>query len=77
MGLITYDEIPVGLPELDLHILVAAQFVQPRNEEGDFLESVSCSCSLKTIIGQDLKGEVLDSAVKGDTRCRFVFYLPN
>lgn len=28
-------------------------------------------------LGLALKGEVLESAVKGDTRCRFVFYLPN
>lgn len=27
-------------------------------------------------LGIRLKGEVLESAAKGDTRCRFVFYLP-
>ena len=42
-----------------------------------------CECSLGHAshylagLGQELKGEVLESAVKGDTRCRFVFYLPN
>ena len=41
-----------------------------------------CSCSLGHAshyvagLGQELRGEVLESAVKGDTRCRFVFYLP-
>jgi hypothetical protein len=28
-------------------------------------------------LGLDIKGQVLESAVKGDTRCRFVFFLPN
>lgn len=42
-----------------------------------------CYCSLGHAshylagLGQELEGEVLESAVKGDTRCRFVFYLPN
>jgi hypothetical protein len=42
-----------------------------------------CECSLGHAshylagLDQELKGEVLESAVKGDTRCRFVFYLPN
>jgi hypothetical protein len=42
-----------------------------------------CNCSLGHAshylagLGQELKGEVLESAVKGDARCRFVFYLPN
>lgn len=41
-----------------------------------------CNCSLGHAshylagLGMELKGEVLESAVKGDTRCRFVFYLP-
>ena len=41
-----------------------------------------CECSLGHAshylagLGLDLKGEVLESAVKGNTRCRFVFYLP-
>jgi hypothetical protein len=42
-----------------------------------------CHCSLGHAshylagLDQELKGEVLESAIKGDTRCRFVFYLPN
>jgi hypothetical protein len=42
-----------------------------------------CYCSLGHAshylagLGRELKGEVLESAVRGDTRCRFVFYLPN
>jgi hypothetical protein len=42
-----------------------------------------CDCSLGHAshylagLGLELKGEVLESAIKGDTRCRFVFYLPN
>jgi len=41
-----------------------------------------CDCSLGHAshylagLGQELKGEVLESAVKGNTRCRFVFHLP-
>ena len=40
-----------------------------------------CSCSLGHAshylagLGMDIRGEVLESAVKGDARCRFVFYL--
>jgi hypothetical protein len=42
----------------------------------------ACYCSLGHAshylagLGMELKGEVLESAVKGDSRCRFVFYLP-
>jgi hypothetical protein len=42
-----------------------------------------CNCSLGHAshylagLGLELKGEVLESAVKGDSRCRFVFYLPD
>jgi hypothetical protein len=43
----------------------------------------ACNCSLGHAshylagLDQELKGQVLESAIKGDTRCRFVFYLPN
>ncbi len=43
----------------------------------------ACSCSLGHAshylagLGVELKGEVLESVVKGDPRCRFVFYLPD
>lgn len=42
-----------------------------------------CNCSLGHAshylagLDMEIKGEVLESAVKGDTRCRFVFYLPD
>jgi len=42
-----------------------------------------CSCSLGHAshylagLDQELKGEVLESAIQGNARCRFVFYLPN
>jgi hypothetical protein len=42
-----------------------------------------CYCSLGHAshylagLGLDIKGQVLESAVRGDTRCRFVFFLPN
>jgi hypothetical protein len=41
----------------------------------------ACNCSLGHAshylagLDQELRGEVLESAIKGDTRCRFVFYL--
>jgi hypothetical protein len=47
------------------------------------ISSDVCNCSLghasHYLAGLDLelKGEVLESAVKGDTRCRFVFHLPS
>ncbi|MFA5014391.1 MAG: hypothetical protein WC549_02470 [Actinomycetota bacterium] len=42
-----------------------------------------CYCSLGHAshylagLNQELKGEVLESAIRGDVRCRFVFYLPD
>jgi hypothetical protein len=42
-----------------------------------------CSCSLGHArhylagLGRKLSGEVLESAIKGDSRCRFVFHLPS
>lgn len=42
-----------------------------------------CYCSLGHAshylagLGRELRGEVLESVVKGDMRCRFVFYLPD
>jgi hypothetical protein len=42
----------------------------------------ACNCSLGHAshylagLGLELKGEVIESAVRGDTRCRFVFSLP-
>ena len=42
----------------------------------------ACNCSLGHAshylagLGQELEGEVLESAIQGDTRCRFVFHLP-
>jgi hypothetical protein len=47
------------------------------------VSSEVCDCSLGHAshylagLDQELRGEVLESAVKGDTRCRFVFYLPD
>jgi hypothetical protein len=41
-----------------------------------------CNCSLGHAshylagLDMEIKGEVLESAIKGDTRCRFVFHLP-
>jgi hypothetical protein len=41
-----------------------------------------CECSLGHAshylagLNLELKGEVLESAIRGNTRCRFVFYLP-
>ena len=43
----------------------------------------ACHCSLGHAshylagLGQELRGEVLESVIKGDIRCRFVFYLPD
>lgn len=46
------------------------------------ISSDVCDCSLGFAshylagLNRELKGEVLESAIKGDSRCRFVFYLP-
>ena len=46
------------------------------------ISSDVCDCSLGHAshylagLDKELKGEVLESAIKGDSRCRFVFYLP-
>lgn len=49
---------------------------------GDTLSADICHCSLGHAshylsgLGVELRGEVLESVVKGDDRCRFVFHLP-
>jgi hypothetical protein len=51
--------------------------------EDQWVSPEVCNCSLDHAshylagLGIELKGEVLESAIKGDTRCRFVFYLPD
>lgn len=46
------------------------------------ISSNACNCSLGHAshylagLDQEIRGEVLESVIKGDTRCRFVFYLP-
>jgi len=50
---------------------------------GEPISPEVCNCSLGHAshylagLDRDLRGEVLESAVRGDTRCRFVFHLPN
>jgi hypothetical protein len=51
--------------------------------QGQPVSPAVCACSLGHAshylagLGQALEGEVLESAVKGDPRCRFVFTLPS
>lgn len=50
--------------------------------QGKSIPAEICNCSLGHAshylagLGVELRGEVLESAVNGDERCRFVFYLP-
>jgi hypothetical protein len=52
-----------------------------RNDQPVSPEAYNCSLGHASHylagLDQELKGEVLESAIKGDTRCRFVFYLPD
>ena len=49
--------------------------------QGQPLSPEVCECSLGHAshslagLGQALRGEVLESAVRGDARCRFVFWV--
>lgn len=70
-------------PQLKRYYACHCPLVREAILEGQPLSPEICECSLGHAshylagLGQELRGEVLESAVKGDTRCRFVFYLPD
>ena len=70
-------------PEMKRYYACHCPLLREAIRKGRPISPDVCNCSLGHAshylagLGQDLKGEVLESAVKGDTRCRFVFYLPD
>ena len=70
-------------PEMKRYYACHCPLLREAIRKGQSISPDVCNCSLGHAshylagLGQDLKGEVLESAVKGDTRCRFVFYLPD
>ncbi len=70
-------------PEMKRYYACHCPLLREAIRKGRPISPDVCNCSLGHAshylagLGQDLKGEVLESAVKGDVRCRFVFYLPD
>jgi len=68
-------------PEMKRYYACHCPLLREAIRKGRPISPDVCNCSLGHAshylagLGQGLKGEVLESAVKGDTRCRFVFYL--
>ena len=57
---------------IEKHMAIIGDFVQSLTDLG-----LGHASHYLAGLDQELIGEVLESAVKGDTRCRFVFYLPH
>ncbi len=53
-------QVPTGLRRLQLllHILVARQLVQPRDDQGRLGEPVSCARRLQLVVGEDLERQL-------------------
>ena len=70
-------------PEMKRYYACHCPLLREAIRKGQSISPDVCNCSLGHAshylagLGRELKGEVLESAVKGDTRCRLVFYLPD
>jgi len=70
-------------PQLKRYYACHCPLVREAILQGQPVSPEVCDCSLGHAshylagLDQELRGEVLESAVKGDNRCRFVFYLPD
>jgi hypothetical protein len=70
-------------PQMKRYYACHCPLVREAILQGQPVSPEVCDCSLGHAshylagLGQQLRGEVLESAVRGDTRCRFVFYLPD
>ena len=68
-------------PQMKRYYACHCPLVREAILQGQPVSSEVCDCSLGHAshylagLDQKLRGEVLESAVKGNTRCRFVFYL--
>jgi len=58
VGLVTDDEIPVGLLQLGLDVLVAAELVESGDDERVFVEPVAGPGGFELVVGHDLEGQV-------------------
>ena len=58
VGFVADDQVPVGLLELGLGILVAAELVETANGQGVLAEPVAGSCGFERVIGHDLERQV-------------------
>jgi len=69
-------------PQLKRYYACHCPLVREAILQGQPISPEVCECSLGHAshylagLDQELRGEVLESAVKGDPRCRFVFHLP-
>ena len=51
-------EVPVGLLDVLLQILIAAHLVQPGDDQGHFLQGIAGAGGGDTVVGQDLEGQL-------------------
>ena len=58
VGLVADDQVPVGLLELGLDVLVAAQLVEPADGQGVLLEPVAGAGRFELVVGHDLERQV-------------------
>ena len=58
VGFVADDEVPVGLFELLLEVLVAAELVEPADDEVVFLEPVAGPRRLQLVVGHDFEGQM-------------------
>ena len=58
VGLVEDDQIPVGLLQLRLHVLVAAELVEPDDDSGFSSNRLPVPGRFERVVGQDLEGEL-------------------
>ena len=57
MGFVADDQVPVGLLQLGLDVLVAAELVEAADDQRVFVEPVSGAGRFELVIGHDLEGK--------------------
>ena len=60
VGLVAHHQVPAAIRRLELllHVLVAGQLVQARDDQVRLYEPVAGACRLQLVVGEELEGEV-------------------
>ena len=58
MGLVAYDQVPIGDFQLFLQFFIPGQFIQAGNTIIDLGEGISGHAGFQAIIGEDFKAQV-------------------